>query len=336
MIERQNMSLRTLDLFCGGGGSSWGAKAAGAQIVAGIDAWEVATANFHANFPEAEAFQETLDEATDPSDFDRIGDIDLILASPECTNHTCARGSRPRDEASRRTANYVSGFVRHFEPRWVVIENVIQMRTWDGYDPLVNELEGLGYKVTPQVLDAAAFGAPQKRRRLFLMCDRDRTPPDVAPGQVAPVPASSILEPPDRFQSRPLHRPGRAENTIARYQRGVEALGEGTDFLLVYYGSDGSGGWQPLDVPLRTLTTLDRFGLVTWKDEVPYLRMLQVPELLRAMGFDLCESGHRYEFSHGSRRDRIKLIGNGVAPPVMQAIVENLVRPRMTMPIAAE
>ena len=31
-------------------------------------------------------------------------------------------------------------------------------------------------------------------------------------------------------------------------------------FLIVYYGSDGAGGWQALDRPLRTLTTLDRFG----------------------------------------------------------------------------
>ena len=31
-------------------------------------------------------------------------------------------------------------------------------------------------------------------------------------------------------------------------------------------GSDGAGGWQSLDRPLRTLTTLDRFGLVTWNE----------------------------------------------------------------------
>ena len=44
--------------------------------------------------------------------------------------------------------------------------------------------------------------------------------------------------------------------------------------------TDGSGGWQPLDRPLRTLTTLDRFGLVTWDGNQPMLRMLQVDELL--------------------------------------------------------
>jgi DNA (cytosine-5)-methyltransferase 1 len=99
-------------------------------------------------------------------------------------------------------------------------------------------------------------------------------------------------------------------------------LGKGHPFLIVYYGSDGAGGWQPLDRPLRTLTTLDRFGLVTWDGREPMLRMLQVDELRRAMGF---ATDHRFE--HGSRRDKIKMIGNGVCPPVMQAVVETMTSP---------
>ena len=51
------------------------------------------------------------------------------------------------------------------------------------------------------------------------------------------------------------------------------------------------------------------------------LRMLQPPELQRAMGF-----GEGYKLEHGSRRDRIKLMGNGVCPPVMEAVVRSLVR----------
>jgi DNA (cytosine-5)-methyltransferase 1 len=99
----------------------------------------------------------------------------------------------------------------------------------------------------------------------------------------------------------------------------MEQLGEGNPFLIVYYGSDGGGGWQSLDRPLRTLTTLDRFGLVTWQGQTPMLRMLQVPELKRAMGFD---SGYRLPY--GSRRDQVKILGNGVCPPVMRAIVRSL------------
>ena len=71
------------------------------------------------------------------------------------------------------------------------------------------------------------------------------------------------------------------------------------------------------------LTTLDRFGLVEWHDREPTLRMLQVPELRRAMGFP-----ESFRLERGTRRERIKLLGNAVCPPVMQAIVSSLVADR--------
>ena len=46
------------------------------------------------------------------------------------------------------------------------------------------------------------------------------------------------------------------------------------------------------------------------------LRMLQPSELARAMGFD-----DRLILKRGTRRDRIKILGNGVCPPVMTAVV---------------
>jgi DNA (cytosine-5)-methyltransferase 1 len=169
------MKLRTLDIFCGGGGGGLGAQAAGAEIVCGIDAWDIASKTYKANFPNAAALNVTLSETSSPVDLGLdLGDIDLIRASPECTNHTCAKGNAPRDENSKRTARYLLNFARSLSPRWMVLENVVHMKKWDGYDPLVAELEGLGYHVRRQVLDASWFGVPQNRRRLFLLCDRTR------------------------------------------------------------------------------------------------------------------------------------------------------------------
>jgi DNA (cytosine-5)-methyltransferase 1 len=96
-------------------------------------------------------------------------------------------------------------------------------------------------------------------------------------------------------------------------------LGTETNFLLVYYGTDGAGGWQPLDRPLRTVTTVDRFALVDTSREQPMMRMLQVPELKRAMGF-----AETFELPQGTRRERIHLLGNGVCPAVMEAVVRAL------------
>ena len=75
-----------------------------------------------------------------------------------------------------------------------------------------------------------------------------------------------------------------------------------------------------MTVPLRTVTTLDRFGLCEPSRDGATLRMLQVPELARAMGFkdDLT-------LRRGSRRDQVMLLGNAVCPPVMEAVVRALV-----------
>ena len=316
--------IRTLDLFCGGGGSSYGARAAGATIVCGVDANPLATEVFKENFPEATAVTLRMTDRTDSCDLDGIGKIDLLLASPECTNHTCARGSRPREETSRATARYVINFASSLAPRWIVVENVVSMRSWSGYQPLLDGLSRLGYESRVQVLDASRFGVPQKRKRLFILCDRENVPPPVEGRRGRPPHARSILDPRRTWPSRPLYKPGRAAATIERAERAISELGPGIPFLIVYYGSDGSGGWQPLDRPLRTITTLDRFGLVTWDEGIPMLRMLQVPELRRGMGL-----GDDYEEGKNlSRRERIRLLGNGVAPPVMTKIIDTLLGSR--------
>jgi DNA (cytosine-5)-methyltransferase 1 len=139
-----------------------------------------------------------------------------------------------------------------------------------------------------------------------------------------PGTARSLLDPKGTWESKPLYIPGRAKNTLVRAKRAMKALGEGVPFLIVYYGSDGAGGWQPLDRPLRTLTTLDRFGLVEWSQGEPTLRMLQVPELKRAMGLPAA-----FKMNHGTRRDRIKLLGNGVCAPVVTAVLSLLTDDRL-------
>ena len=130
---RGDQVVRTLDLFCGGGGSSWGARAAGADIVCGIDAWNVAAKTYGANFGDAAGVNLTLKETGRLPLLSRLHDIDLILASPECRSHTCAKGSRQGDDDSRRTARYVLRFAGRLKPRWIVIENVVHMRNWDGF-----------------------------------------------------------------------------------------------------------------------------------------------------------------------------------------------------------
>ena len=313
--------IRTYDIFSGLGGSSYGAAAAGATIVGGIDVWDLAARVFADNFPSARVSAASVEKQEPRRILKQVGRIDLLLASPECTNHSCARGARPRSNRSRDLAFEIVRYARAIAPRWIVIENVIQMRSWSRYRELLAALGGEGYRVAEHVLDAADHGVPQRRRRLFLLCDREAEPPSRIPRRRGPkLSAASVLDRPNIWRRSPLDNGRRASATLERARRAVTALGSDSRFLIVYYGNDGAGGWQPLTVPLRTVTTLDRFGLCEPSRDGATLRMLQVPELTRAMGFKddliLCR---------GSRRDRVMLLGNAVCPPVMEAVVRALV-----------
>ena len=313
--------IRALDLFCGAGGSSWGAREAGVELVAAFDLWPLAGEVHVANFPETEFIHGRLEEHDVDALVKRFGPINLILASPECTNHSPAKGNKPRCDLSKETAFQVVRFAEAFKPRWLVVENVVNMRKWTRYEEFKAALATLGYRLRQQVLNSAKFGVAQSRRRLFLTADKQQMPPEISPPKIETRKIADIVDLNGKFRWTPLRTPTRAKATLERAERGFAVLGEDMPFLLVYYGSDGCGGWQRLSRPLRTITTVDRFALV--KPDLKHghvMRMLQVPELQAAMGMP-----PTMELQSGTRRDRIKLIGNAVCPPVMRHVVKQLI-----------
>jgi DNA (cytosine-5)-methyltransferase 1 len=313
--------MRAVDLFCGAGGSSLGAAAAGVEIVAGFDIWPVAARVYAANFPRARFYLcdlASLDESDIRVIRDDLGPVDLLLASPPCVDHSPARGAKPPSSAGLDLPWCVWAFARVFLPRWIVVENVVQMRRWHGYRALLHALMRLGYRVCVRILDAADFGVPQRRKRLYVVCDREADPPEIAPRASVHVPARCVIDL-DGYAYTPLYTPRRARATIERVERAVHALGRDVAFISVYYGSGPQ--WQTLDAPLRTVTTRGHFALVRPGRGGHEMRMLQVDELRRAMGFPA-----RFDFGGCTRTDTMRLLGNAVCPPVMQAIVEELMR----------
>lgn len=311
--------IRTLDLFHGLGGSSLGAQKAKAEIVAAIDYSPAAHKCYSVNFPNALSIETDIRKISPKNLHQRIGDIDLIVASPECTSHSCAKGARDGDEDSRLTAFEVLKFAKEFLPTWIVIENVIQMASWARYGEFIKKLKNLGYFVSENRLYSQDFGVPQSRKRLFIMCSLSKLPVIKYPKLKTQKKAISIIEQNGLYPFSELRHPKRAKATIERADRAISSLGSANPFLIVYYSSDGGGGWQTVEKPLRTITTIDRFAFVKPTENGHVMRMLQPDELKLAMGFP-----RTYKLFNVSRRDRIKLIGNAVCPPVMKHIVKAL------------
>jgi len=94
-------------------------------------------------------------------------------------------------------------------------------------------------------------------------------------------------------------------------------------FLISYYGADGKPETQKqsLEQPLGTVTTRDRFALVTVngvEHEITDIgtRMLAPRELFAAQGFRTT-----YDLSGLTKTQQIRLCGNSVCPPVAEALV---------------
>jgi DNA (cytosine-5)-methyltransferase 1 len=106
-------------------------------------------------------------------------------------------------------------------------------------------------------------------------------------------------------------------------------------FVLKYYGAGGRDSWQPLTLPLGTVTTRDRFGVVTLHGQAHEVvdvatRMAKPLELFRAQGF---ADDYVLAPSLGGRpltkTQQIELAGNSVCPPLAQALVAAQLRTRV-------
>jgi DNA (cytosine-5)-methyltransferase 1 len=230
-----------VDLFAGGGGASTALEAAlGRPVDIALNHDATAIAVHKANHPRTTHFPEDI-WSVDPKIAVGRRRVDIIWASPDCTSHSRARGGKPRQSGKRVLAEAVLKWVRATLPRVLFLENVEEFTKWcpldaDGHP--IKEREGesfrlwigklrlLGYVVEWRVLDASEFGAPTKRRRLFLVARLDGRPiawpePTHGPGRLPLLTAASCIDwsipcPSIFDRKKPL-----VEKTLARVAGGI-------------------------------------------------------------------------------------------------------------------
>lgn len=439
--------LKVVDLFCGGGGTSEGiaqaAEARGYSLdLLAVNHWERAIETHAANHPQAEHLCARID-AVNPSKVVR-GKLDLLVASPECTHFSTARGGKPMNDQSRASGFGVVDWIAALQPRVVLVENIVEYASWgplntrgrpiksrkgETFQAWLSSIRSLGYSTSVRVLNAADFGDPTTRRRLFVLAWRGR---GAAPW---PIETHAPKGEGDLFGARKPWRAAReiidwslvgtsifgrkrplAEKTIARIAEGLRRFGGAAaepflailthggrvrslddplptvtganrgelglvhpfvigqqsgsvprpvteplptlaasgavslvePFLVPHYSErdgqtprvhsidspmptipgspqhalaepflvryHGTGGPEPIDRPLPTVTTRDRFGLVEPARLDIRFRMLAPHELAAAMGFPA-----DYVFC-GTRTEQIKQVGNAVSVSTARAL----------------
>ncbi len=183
--------LTLTDMFCGAGGSSLGAHAAGVTPKMALNHWRLAIETHNHNFPEVDHDCTDI-QACNPR---RYPSTDILLASPECTNHSLAKGVArrhaaqgllfggeidPAAERSRATMWDVPRFAEVHRYRAVIVENVPDARRWECWEAWLMAMRSLGYDHRALYLNSQFFGVPQSRDRLFVVFWRQGNPvPDL-------------------------------------------------------------------------------------------------------------------------------------------------------------
>lgn len=194
-----------VDSFAGGGGASMGIEdALGRAVDVAINHDAAAIEMHSANHPHTLHLTEDVWKV-DPLIATGGRPVGLLWASPDCKHHSRAKGSKPVDKRIRSLAWVVVKWAQIGRPRVIILENVAEFEDWGPVIPKMNErgirtidkvtgrpifipnpkkkgqtfrrwvscLRREGYVVEWKRLNAADFGAPTNRKRLFLIarCD---------------------------------------------------------------------------------------------------------------------------------------------------------------------
>lgn len=176
-----------VDLFAGAGGFSLGIEQAGFDVLVAVENDPIHACTYSFNFPLTQVL--TVDARKISGDAIREaatrayrlhypqagqswdGRIDLVFGGPPCQGFSIMGKRSPDDERNNLIFHFYR-LVTELSPSYFVMENVPgmaigQYKTWCAQ--LKTQFEQAGYQVQVQILNAADFGVPQRRRRLFFL-----------------------------------------------------------------------------------------------------------------------------------------------------------------------
>nr|WP_287801208.1 DNA cytosine methyltransferase [Prevotella sp.] len=165
--------MKIIDLFCGIGGLSLGFEQAGFEVCAAVDMWADAVKTYNHNRKEKVAKVISVEEFNEKelSSIIATEKITGIIGGPPCQGFSTV-GKREIDDPRNKMYLEFYKAVKLVNPDFFVIENVKGMLTLNK-GAFVKDLlkrfgeDGLGYTISYQLLNAADYGIPQNRYRVF-------------------------------------------------------------------------------------------------------------------------------------------------------------------------
>ncbi len=167
------MKNKIIDLFCGCGGLSRGFEMAGFDIEIAIDMWQDAVKTYNHNHKSPVAICEDIHNLTDEflDELVEKNEIVGVIGGPPCQGYSTV-GTRDVNDPRNHLYLEYCRVVEKVNPEFFVIENVKGLITLSGgafKEDIINRFQNLGYYVEFKVLNAANYGVPQNRYRVFFV-----------------------------------------------------------------------------------------------------------------------------------------------------------------------
>lgn len=164
--------MRAISLFCGAGGMDIGFQAAGINVVWANEIDANAVQTYRHNHPNTLLFDGDIRLAKSELSAYHGQGIDMVFGGPPCQGFSVAGKMDPNDDRSKMIWEFFD-VVELVKPRIFVLENVkalAQLVRWENVrTDILTRASTLGYHCFFQVLNAADFGVPQKRERVFFV-----------------------------------------------------------------------------------------------------------------------------------------------------------------------
>lgn len=289
-----------IDCFAGGGGASVGIEMAlGRSVDIAINHDPQAIRMHKTNHPKTKHLTEDIFKV-DLQKYVKGRHVALMWASPDCTSHSKAKGSKPREQGLRILPWAVYKHAKEILPDVIIMENVEEIQQWgpldenghpikeragEDYRKFIEAMKSLDYEVGTKELIAADYGAPTTRKRWYAVFRRD--------GRAIVFPSAThsrdgsagekwlqcgdYIDWSDLGTSIFDRKKPLAEATQRRIARGIKKYiidtpdpyivndDKALSFLIQYHGEQTANGCrgQLLTDPIKTIDTSNRYGLVS-------------------------------------------------------------------------
>lgn len=181
--KNMGKELFAIDLFSGCGGLSLGLKGAGFTVTAAVEIDRKAQETYRLNHPNVRLYSDDI-RKLDPVQMLqdaglKVGELDLLAGCPPCQGFSRLRTKNKATSVNDDRNDLVEDFLRFIKtmrPKTVMLENVPALAKDPRFFDMQNQLRVQGYQTVVNVLDAADYAVPQRRKRLIMLASRVHVP----------------------------------------------------------------------------------------------------------------------------------------------------------------